>query len=75
MTKQEQVENLYNQFMDYTKTAEQHQFPYLFQCEMMINAGYEDLQRNWNDSHADTFIRSVAKLLVKLGNEVLSSNR
>lgn len=70
MSKKEQVEALYSKFRQYTETAEQHEFPYLLQCDMIISPGYEDLQNNWNEEHADSFIRGVSKLLKHLGIEV-----
>ena len=70
MSKKEQVEALYSKFRQYTETAEQHEFPYLLQYDMIISPGYEDLQNNWNEEHADSFIRGVSKLLKHLGIEV-----
>lgn len=71
MSKKEQVESLYNQFREYTETAEQHEFPYLVQVHFYIEMGYNDLKEHWDEKHADIFISSVADLLVKLGNKEL----
>ena len=70
MNKKEHVEELYNKFRKYTETAEQHEFPYLIQYDMIISMGYEDLKKNWNEDHADSFIRGVSKSLKQLGIEV-----
>ena len=70
MNKKEQVEELYNKFKEYTKTAEQHEFPYLLQYDMIISRGYWDLQENWNEEHADSFIRGVTKSLKQLNIEL-----
>lgn len=70
MSKKEQIETLYNKFRQYTETAEQHEFPYLLQYDMIISHGYEDLQNNWNEDHADSFIRGVSKSLKHLGIEL-----
>ena len=70
MNKKEQVEALYSKFRQYTETAEQHEFPYLLQYDMIISMGYRDLQENWNEEHADSFIRRVTKSLKQLGIEV-----
>ena len=70
MNKKEQVEALYSKFRQYTETAEQHEFPYLLQYDMIISRGYRDLQENWNEEHADSFIRGVTKSLKHLGIEV-----
>ena len=70
MSKKEKVEELYNKFRKYTETAEQHEFPYLIQYDMLISRGYKDLQENWDEEHADIFIMGVSKSLKQLGIEV-----
>ena len=67
MDKKEQVKNLYNRFINYTKTAEQHEFTTLILMEARISAGYKDLMKNWNENHADIYIRSVGNILKRLG--------
>lgn len=67
MDKKEQVKNLYNRFINYTKTAEQHEFTALILMEARISAGYKDLMKNWNENHADIYIRSVGNIFKRLG--------
>jgi len=67
MNKKEQVKDLYNRFINYTKTAEQHEFTTLILMEAKISAGYKDLMKNWDENHADIFIHSIGNILKRLG--------
>lgn len=63
MNKKEEVKNLYDKFKKYTENAEQHEFITLFVMDKKITAAYNDLTNNWDEDHADIFIRSVNKVL------------
>lgn len=65
--KKQLVEDLYQRFKKYTETAEQHEFVTLYVFDKKLTAGYNDLITNWNEEHADIYIRSINKLLEKLG--------
>jgi hypothetical protein len=58
-----QVEEVYQKWQNYKETAEQHEFVTIFMRDQLIEAGYKDLQNNWNDEHAKSFIRGVGKLV------------
>lgn len=67
MDKKEQVKDLYNRFKKYTETAEQHEFATLLIMDLKISAAYKDLMKNWDEKHADAFIRGVGNIVNRLG--------
>ena len=67
MNKKEEVKNLYNKFEHYAENAEQHEFVTLFVMYKKITAAYNDLTNNWDEDHADIFIRTVNKVLYHFG--------
>lgn len=62
----EQVQNIYDEYNKRKETAEQNQFPLFFFADDLLEKGYYDLQKNWNDDHAEIFVRSVRNFLNKL---------
>ena len=70
MSKKERIEELYNKFKEYTKTAEQHEFPGLLFCDTLLTPAYKDLEKNWDESHADSFIMATTGVLKHFGIEV-----
>lgn len=67
MTKQEEVQELYDKYNQFKETAEQHTFPMLLSLDANLVPAYNDLQVNWSDYHADIFIRSMKMVFDKLG--------
>ena len=63
MTKKEKVDKLYNKFKTYKNTAEQNELPIIYQLDIFITKAYNNLQKNWNDKHADIFIKGIEKQL------------
>jgi hypothetical protein len=59
LNKKERVEYLYNKYKQYKETAEQHEFPKLVVLDSLLIPAYNDLQKNWNEEHADSFIRGM----------------
>lgn len=71
MDKKEKVEALWNRLEQYKATAEQHTFPLLLMIDMKLVPAYNDLKKNWNEEHADIFIRSMENIVFKkLGIEL-----
>lgn len=63
MDLKQQVEELYQKWQSYKERAEQHEFPIILMRNVIIERGYKDLQVNWNEEHAQAFIRGVSKLV------------
>lgn len=66
----QEIQNLYNKFKAYTERAEQHEFVTLFLYDILFSSAYEDLQKNWNEEHANIFIKHISNVLTKLGIEL-----
>ena len=70
MNKKEEVEALWKKYNDYKETAEQHMFVQLMMFDRVLVPAYNDLVKNWNDEHADIFIRGIKnKVFPALGIE------
>ena len=67
MTKQEEVQELYDKYNQFKETAEQHIFPMLYVLDAKLVPAYNDLQVNWSDDHTDIFIRCMRMVFDKLG--------
>lgn len=57
------VDGAWQKFMRYTETAEQHEFPLLAIIQLKIEPLYKDLLENWDDHHAEVFMKGM-KLMV-----------
>lgn len=67
MEKKEKVEALWNKFEQYKETAEQHEFLFLLMLDTRLALAYNDLKNNWNEEHADIFIRSMENVIKTFG--------
>lgn len=67
MEKKEKVEALWNKFEQYKETAEQHEFLFLLMLDKRLTLAYNDLKNNWNEDHADIFIRSMENVIKTFG--------
>ena len=67
MTKQEEVQELYNKYYKFKATAEPHTFPLLLRLDAILVPAYNDLQVNWSDEHADIFIKCMKMVFDKFG--------
>ena len=65
MELKKQVEEVWEKYNTYKKTAEQHEFPLLFLYDMKIEPAYKDLQKNWSDEHAEIFVRAIKNTVFK----------
>lgn len=57
--KREKVDKLWEKYESYKDTAEQHEFPLLVMFDSLLVPAYKDLNENWNEQHADSFIRGM----------------
>lgn len=55
-------QNLYNKFIEYTETAEQHEFPILAQIQLMMEASLKKWQDPLNQAEAAAMFRVVKKV-------------
>ena len=55
-------QELYNKFIEYTKTAEQHEFPILAQIQLMMEASLKKWQDPLDQSEAAAMFRVVKKV-------------
>ena len=53
------VEKLWNEFKSCAESLEQHQFTFYMLVELKMKRLYKDLQENWDDHHADLFIKAL----------------
>ena len=55
-------QELYNKFIEYTETAEQHEFPILAQIQIMMEASLKKWQDPLNQSEAAAMFRGIKKV-------------
>ena len=55
-------QELYNKFIEYTETAEQHEFPILAQIQIMMEASLKKWQDPLDQSEAAAMFRVVKKV-------------
>lgn len=55
-------QNLYNKFIEYTETAEQHEFPILAQIQIMMEASLKKWQDPLNQAEAAAMFRVIKKV-------------
>ena len=56
-------QELYNKFIEYTETAEQHEFPILAQIQLMMEASLKKWQDPLDQSEAAAMFRVVKKVI------------
>lgn len=61
------VENAWKKFKNYTTTAEQHEFVLLAAFQFKMEPLYEDLLENWDDHHAEIFMKGMSLMFKRLG--------
>ena len=54
-------QELYNKFIEYTETAEQHEFPILAQIQIMMEASLKKWQDPLNQAEAAAMFRVIKK--------------
>ena len=55
-------QELYNKFIEYTETAEQHEFPILAQIQIMMEASLKKWQVPLNQAEAAAMFRVIKKV-------------
>ena len=70
MENMEKVKYLWKKFDEYKQKAEQHEFIRLFMLDSKLIPAYKDLQTNYNDEHAEMFIRGLSNVLTSLGVDI-----
>ena len=63
----EDIKNVWQKFVTYTETAEQHEFPLLAALQFKLEPFYNDLLENWDDHHADIFVEKMNEIFGILG--------
>ncbi len=67
MTKQEQVEELYEKFLYNCTEDKSRNCPWFLQMGLLISLSHKSLKENWTDEKADLFIKNVNKGFAILG--------
>ena len=66
--KKEIVERLWNKYEKYKEAAPQVLFQTILQYDQLIIPAHKDLEDNWDDEHADLFIKCMETIVFpKLG--------
>ena len=60
-----QVEEVWKKYNDFKETAEQHDFVELVMFDSKLSPAYNDLQKNWNEDHAQKFINGMKNIVFK----------
>lgn len=60
-----QVEEVWKKYNDFKETAEQHDFAKLVMFDSKLIPAYNDLQKNWNEDHAQKFINGMKNVVFK----------
>lgn len=67
MTKQEQVEELYQKFLYNCTEDKSSNCPWFLQMGLLISLSYKSLKENWTEEKANSFIKNVNKGFAILG--------
>lgn len=59
------VEEIWKKYNDFKETAEQHDFVKLVMFDSKLIPAYNDLQKNWNEDHAQKFINGMKNIVFK----------
>ena len=62
----EDVDKSWEKFEKIKETAEQHAFPLIFIWDMKMTPLYNDLHINWDEHHAEVFLRGMHKMFEAL---------
>ena len=65
----EEVVAAWEKFVRYTETAEQHEFVMLAVYQSKMEPLYKDLLNNWDDRHAELFMKGMGFIFRNLGIE------
>ena len=71
MSKRKQCEAMWNKFEEIKRNAEQHQFVAILKLDLQFTPLYTDLMKNWDEHHADLFIKGFPVFCAKYGFNIL----
>lgn len=57
------VNEVWDKWGEYKVAAEQHMFPLIMVHDLKLEPLYQDLQKNWNESHAERFIKAMNNIV------------
>lgn len=63
----EKIDEAWANFDKFKETAEQHDFPTILMLDLRLKPYYDDLHKNWNEHHAEMFMRAMQKIGKHLG--------
>ena len=71
MSKRKQCEAMWNKFEEIKRNAEQHQFAAILILDLQFAPLYTDLMKNWDEHHADLFIKGFPVFCARYGFNIL----
>lgn len=66
----ETIEQAWKNYEQYKEHAEQHEFPDLLVTDFKFTPLYNDLKENWDEHHAEVFLKAFATVGKHFGFEV-----
>lgn len=57
------VNSVWDKWNTFKETAEQHMFPMILAHDLKLEPLYKDLQKNWDISHAERFIKAMNNIV------------
>lgn len=66
----ETIEQAWKNYEQYKERAEQHEFIELLMLDYDFVPLYEDLKKNWNEHHAEAFLKGLSIVGQHFGFEV-----
>ena len=66
----ETVEKAWDNFAEFKRTAEQHDFPLILMIDLELRPLYDDLKDNWDKHHGELFLKALAMVGKHFGFEV-----
>lgn len=63
------IEKIWTEFVKRADHAEQYQFPMIAYYHMRMEAMVKDLMINWDDHHAEIFVKYIDMVYKRLGWE------
>ena len=63
----EYIDKAWASYEKFKETAEQHDFPYILMWDLKLIPLYEDLHKNWDEHHAEIFMKGMAIISGQFG--------
>ena len=58
----EKIDEVWANYAEFKEQAEQHDFPRLLMFDLRLIPLYEDLHKNWDEHHAEIFMKGMKKV-------------